>query len=130
MEINTKGGIETINARELHEYLGSKQDFSTWIKARINKYGFIDNVDFIKLHKKMELSRTGQSGIEYHISIDMAKELSMVENNEKGQKARRYFIAIEKAFRNKELVRLAGIEARKTLTDAIKESGENERMKE
>ena len=51
---------QTVNARELHAFLESKQDFSTWIKNRIEKYGFVENQDFIKLHKKMELSKTGQ----------------------------------------------------------------------
>lgn len=88
--------IQTVNARELHEFLESKQDFSTWIKKRISDYEFIENQDFIKLHKKMELSKTGQVATEYHISLDMAKELSMVERNEKGKQARRYFIECEK----------------------------------
>ena len=53
--------IQAVNARDLHEFLESKQDFSTWIKNRIEKYGFVENQDFIKLHKKMELSKTGQA---------------------------------------------------------------------
>ena len=88
--------VETVSARELHAFLQSKQDFSTWIKNRIEKYGFVENQDFIKLHKKMELSKTGQMGIEYYITLDMAKELSMVERNEKGREARKYFIECEK----------------------------------
>ena len=90
---------KTVNARDLHSFLESKQDFSTWIKNRIAKYDFIENQDFIKVHKKMELSATGQNAIEYHITLDMAKELSMVENNEQGRLARRYFIECEKKLR-------------------------------
>ena len=88
--------VEAVSARELHEFLGSKQDFSTWIKNRIEKYEFIENQDFIKLHKKMELSKTGQVAIEYFVSVGMAKELAMVENNDKGKQARKYFIECEK----------------------------------
>ena len=88
--------IETVSARELHSFLESKQDFSTWIKNRIEKYEFVENQDFIKLHKKMELSKTGQVAIEYYVSVSMAKELAMVENNEKGNQARKYFIECEK----------------------------------
>ena len=87
---------QTVNARELHAFLESKQDFSTWIKNRIEKYGFVENQDFIKLHKKMELSKTGQMGIDYHITLDMAKEIAMIENNEKGRDVRQYFITCEK----------------------------------
>ena len=88
--------IETVSARELHSFLESKQDFSTWIKNRIEKYEFVENQDFIKLRKKMELSKTGQVAIEYYVSVGMAKELAMVENNEKGKQARKYFIECEK----------------------------------
>ena len=87
---------QTVNARELHAFLESKQDFSTWIKNRVEQYDFVENQDFIKLHKKMELSKTGQMGIEYYIALDMAKEVAMIENNDKGKQARQYFIECEK----------------------------------
>ena len=91
--------VETVNARELHKFLESKQDFSTWIKNRIKDYGFLENQDYILLHKKMEQeenSHGGNNKVEYYISLDMAKELAMVERNEKGRQARRYFIECEK----------------------------------
>lgn len=85
-----------VNARDLHKFLESKQDFSTWIKNRIEQYGFIENQDYL-LHKIMEQLPSGAKHvIEYHITLDMAKELSMVERNAKGKQARRYFIACEK----------------------------------
>jgi anti-repressor protein len=101
-------GIKTVNARELHEFLESKQDFSTWVKKRIEKYQFIKGEDFTVFHKKMEnLSEGGRPLKEYHISIDMAKELSMVENNEKGREIRKYFIECERRFQEaKKLVEL------------------------
>ena len=46
--------VETVNARELHSFMESKQDFSTWIKNRIEKYDFVENQDYVSLHKKME----------------------------------------------------------------------------
>lgn len=88
--------VQTVNARELHAFLESKQDFSTWIRKRIDTYGFVENQDFTKLHKKVELSRTGQTATDYHISLDMAKELAMLERSEKGRQARQYFIECEK----------------------------------
>ena len=93
IKIEKQGEIETVNARELHEFLENKQDFSNWIKARINKYGFIEDVDFTLILAK---STGGRPSTEYYISLDMAKELSMVENNEKGRQARKYFIEREK----------------------------------
>lgn len=84
---------QTVNARELHAFLDSKQDFSTWIKARIAEYGFIENQDFVLFHNFME---KGRPRIEYFITLDMAKELSMVERTAKGKQARQYFIDCEK----------------------------------
>jgi anti-repressor protein len=92
LTLNEKGE-SVVSARELHVYLESKQDFSTWIKARIEKYGFIENQDFVTFHKIVERAKL----IEYALTLDMAKEVSMVEANDKGQQARRYFIACEKA---------------------------------
>ena len=80
---------QTVNARELHAFLESKQEFSTWIKNRIDEYGFVENQDFITLSKNLE---NGGRTIEYYITLDMAKELAMVERNDKGREARRYFI--------------------------------------
>ena len=68
---------QTVNARELHAFLEVRTRFNGWIATRINEYGFIENQDFVKLHKKMELSKTGQMGIDYYIQLDMAKELAM-----------------------------------------------------
>lgn len=91
--------VNSVNARELWEKLGVKRDFSTWIKQRIDKYDFVEGFDY--LAKTGELDSTGLQGkIDYFISLDMAKELSMVENNAQGKKARRYFIECEKASRN------------------------------
>ena len=66
----------SVNARDLHKALELKSDFSTWIKKELEL--FVENVDYIKLHKKMELSKTGQIGIEYIITLDTAKHLSYI----------------------------------------------------
>lgn len=88
-----------VNARELHTFLGSRQDFSTWIKSRIFDYDFVENQDYL-LHKFMEQLPSGaKHKTDYHLTLDMAKELSMVERSEKGRAVRRYFIAIEKQAR-------------------------------
>lgn len=87
--------IQTVNARELHQYLGVGKDFSNWIKARINKYGFMVGEDYTTTDAKTGV-RSNVLQREYHISLDMAKELSMTENNEQGRNARRYFIECER----------------------------------
>nr|DAD67365.1 MAG TPA: AntA/AntB antirepressor [Siphoviridae sp. ctt5z12] len=88
--------INSVNARELHEVLESKQDFSTWIKKRLDEVDAVENVDFIVFHKKMENSDGGRPQIEYILSTDIAKEIAMLERNEVGKKVRRYFIEFEK----------------------------------
>ena len=89
-----------VNARELHEKLQSKQEFANWIKNRIKKYEFIKNEDFICFDKFIKADRYGNKMLkEYYLTIDMAKELAMVENNQMGRKIRRYFIEVEKRYK-------------------------------
>ena len=71
----------------------------TWIKNRIEKYGFVENQDFVVFHKKMENPQGGRPSREYYITLDMAKELAMVENNKKGMQVRKYFVECEKKLR-------------------------------
>ena len=93
---------QAVNARELHSYLEVGRDFSTWIKERIFKYDFIENVDFIHVPKSGDGINTGFQPIDYFISIEMGKELCMVENNEQGKTARKYFIECEKQAKNQQ----------------------------
>ena len=89
--------VETVSARELHAFLESKQDFSTWIKNRIADYDFVENQDFITVTQKYGTTNGGYATRkEYHLALDMAKELSMVERNDKGKQVRQYFIECEK----------------------------------
>jgi phage anti-repressor protein len=112
IHVSGKTGNPIVNARDLYDYLGVKQKFADWIKNLINKFGFIENEDYACIFfdvqgKKIELpkNRTLLSQdiqvhkIEYAITFDMAKELSMLQNNEKGKDARRYFIRVEKEWR-------------------------------
>lgn len=82
-----------VDARELYEFLQSKQDFSEWIKNRIEKFGFVEDVDFTIILGK---STGGRPRKDYILTMDLAKELSMVENNDQGRKARQYFIKADK----------------------------------
>ncbi|MDE3972082.1 antA/AntB antirepressor family protein [Glaesserella parasuis] len=84
-----------VNARELHTRLQIGKDFSTWIKDRITNYGFQEGLDFSPILGKSK-GLFGRPAVEYHITLDMAKELCMLERSELGQKARRYFIQMEK----------------------------------
>ena len=101
---------QTVNARELHAFLEVGKDFSTWIKDRIEKYGFIEGVDYVKIDSpKMgnpcgeefspnlgKNTSRGRPNVEYYISLSMGKELGMVERSDKGREIRQYFIRCEK----------------------------------
>lgn len=100
IKITEHEGRKAVNARELHYFLESKQDFSTWIKGRIKKYELIENEDYASFHKIVEQVSGGKNQIEYALTLDAAKELSMVEGNAKGKQARKYFIECEKELKS------------------------------
>ena len=93
--ISENNGKRAVNARGLHAFLESKRDFSTWIKDRIKSYDFVEGVDFQSFTEIVEREVGATTRIEYALSISMAKELSMIENNERGKQARKYFITCE-----------------------------------
>ena len=88
--------VQSVNARDLHAFLESGKDFATWMKDRITQYGFIENEDYEVFAEIGNNPSGGRPAKEYMISLDMAKELSMVERNEKGKQARQYFIECER----------------------------------
>lgn len=94
-------GQKVINARELHYFLESKQEFAHWIKGRIEKYGFIENQDFSSFDKIVKREKGASVQKEYALTIDTAKEIAMVEGNDKGKQARQYFIDCEKKLQGK-----------------------------
>ncbi|MBU2764951.1 hypothetical protein HAP94_01765 [Acidithiobacillus ferrivorans] len=91
--------VQTVNARELHTFLEVGKDFSTWITDRIKQFRFVENQDFI-IDSPKSGNQTGRGGDrktkEYAFTLDMAKELSMVERTPKGKEARQYFIECER----------------------------------
>lgn len=88
--------VKTVNARELHAFLDVGKVFAAWIQDRIEQYGFIENHDFVVVSDSGNNPKGGRPAKDYHISLDMAKELAMVERNEKGKQARQYFIECER----------------------------------
>ncbi|EPR4200957.1 antA/AntB antirepressor family protein [Campylobacter coli] len=91
-------GAFPANVENLFCYLEVNSKFADWIKNRINQYDFIENQDYII--KEVFTGRRPRK--EYYVTLDMAKELCMVENNEKGRQARCYFIECEKRLKNLE----------------------------
>lgn len=84
---------QAVSARELQEFLEIKDRFSVWIERMIG-YGFVENQDFIGCSFYDTLAR--QHLRDYFISIDMAKEISMIQRSDKGKQARQYFLECER----------------------------------
>lgn len=93
INVRNENGELLVSARELHKGLEVKSRFNDWINNRIKKYDLIEDIDYTKI--LVECNR-GQNMYDFILKIDCAKELSMVENNEKGKQIRRYFIECEK----------------------------------
>lgn len=112
IRITEHNGKQAISARELHAFLESKQQFTDWIKNRIDKYDLVENIDYQAFHNFMKCQNGigGTTRIEYVLTIDAAKELSMVEGNEKGKQARRYFIECEKQLSASQIGKLSQAE--------------------
>lgn len=107
--LETGDGGRVISARELHHFLEIKQDFSSWIKSRIERYNLVQNVDYLLLYYNylgdflnIQYGNVATSGeqrvskIDYILSMDTAKELAMMESNAKGAEVRKYFIACDR----------------------------------
>ncbi|MCA0428355.1 MAG: antA/AntB antirepressor family protein [Bacteroidetes bacterium] len=92
-----------VDARLLHEKLKSRQQFSNWINNRIKDYDFLEGKDFLINLFNRAGRGIGRGKMEYHLTLDMAKEICMVERSEIGRAFRRYFIEAEKELRTRRL---------------------------
>ncbi|EAH5961193.1 antA/AntB antirepressor family protein [Campylobacter coli] len=104
-------GAFPANVKFLFYFLEIDTKFADWINRRISHYSFIENQDYII--KEVFTGRRPRK--EYYVTLDMAKELCMVENNEKGRQARRYFIECEKRLKNLEQEKMQKLAFRQSL---------------
>lgn len=89
--------IKTVNARDLHEFLGSKRKFSDWVKAKIDRLRLRENTDYVTVSQNCEIARGGyQTVIDYFVTLDVAKHIAMMENTDRGFEVRDYFIECER----------------------------------
>ena len=107
IKVNTsENGDVVVSGRELHEFLESKEPYTQWFDRMID-YGFIENVDF-SVFQNFVKDDTAFGGVrkstDHAIKLDMAKELAMIQRNEKGKQARQYFIAVKKEFNSPEKI--------------------------
>lgn len=100
IQIKEDNGKQLVDARELHAFLGVGKMFANWIKDRIEQYGFAEGTDYVVLEGLPKLASEPHNKKDYAITLDMAKEIAMLERNEKGREARRYFIECEKKLKD------------------------------
>lgn len=117
--INYDGEQPTVSARDLHEGLEVKSNFTTWFD-RMCEYGFTEN-DYKKCFPKMESGLNGgQNMVDYQISVDMAKQICMIQRSEKGKQYRQYFIDLEKAWNTPEQVMARALKLADRTIDTLK----------
>lgn len=92
----TSTGEKVVYGTDLHAVLEVKSKFADWIKNRLSDCEAMENEDFETFSKNLE---KGRPSVDYIIKLDIAKEMAMLERNEKGKQVRRYFIRIEKKYK-------------------------------
>ena len=95
---------QLVSGRELHKFLGVKTRYSIWFD-RMSEYGFTEDVDYIAVVQKRTTAQGNQTEyIDHAMKLDMAKEVSMIQRNEKGKQARQYFLEVEKAWNSPDMI--------------------------
>ena len=105
LKINLNENQEPIiSGRELHQVLEVKSRYNDWLK-RMLEYGFTENIDYVTLtQKKVTAQGNENTYIDHAIKLDMAKEIAMIQRNEKGKQVRQYFIEVEKEYNSPEKI--------------------------
>ena len=119
IKINYETEQPTVSARDLHDGLEIKTAFKDWF-PRMAEYGFEAGKDFCS---KMSESTGGRPAIDYQITVDMAKQICMIQRSEKGRQYRQYFLDLEKAWNTPEQVMARALKVAGQTIDKLK--GEN-----
>lgn len=92
-----------VSGRELHRALGIETPYRIWF-PRMVEYGFTENIDFVTLEQNCTKPKGGRPETNHAIKLDMAKEIAMIQRNEKGKEVRKYFLQVEKDFNSPEKI--------------------------
>lgn len=105
--ISVNFDTQTVSARELHKQVGSTERFSTWFERQL-RFGFVENEDYTTVKVLTEVQNNGgiqqRELIDHNLTVDMAKQICMVQKNEKARTVRQYLINLEKAWNTPEQV--------------------------
>lgn len=126
---NSESGDITLSGRELHEFLEIGTQYTKWFD-RMLEYGFIKNIDFQAISQKRLTAQGNQTTyIDHEIKLDMAKEIAMIQRNEKGKQARQYFIKVEKAWNSPEMIMKRALEIANKQVENLKLQNEEKEQK-
>ena len=110
---------QTVSARELHEKLNIGTEFRKWF-PRMSEYGFVENEDYERVSQKCPTLGGVQEMVDYNISIDMAKQICMIQRTEIGKQIRQYFLDLEKAWNTPEQVMARALRIADQTIDGLK----------
>ena len=134
LRINYNTEMPTVSARDLHEKLNIGTQYTKWFE-RMAEYGFSENVDFQAISQKRLTAQGNETTyIDHNISIDMAKQICMIQRSPEGKQIRQYFIDLEKAWNTPEQIMARALKMADKTIDELKESNavllaDNQRMK-
>lgn len=130
IKINNDSDRPTVMGRELHEALEVKEKYSDWFK-RMCEYGFAEGEDFCMISGRNSFSENsekpnkgGRPSVDHQLTIDMAKELCMIQRTERGKQCRQYFISVEEAWNKPEAVMARALQMANHKIDSIKADNE------
>ena len=103
IKVNYDSEKPTVLGRDLYEALGVKTPYTQWLE-RMCEYGFDENIDYSSFSQKSEKPQGGRPTVDHQLTIPMAKEICMLQRNEKGKQFRQYFIQIEESWNSPEMV--------------------------
>lgn len=94
-----ENGNSVVSGRDLHEFLEVQTQYTKWFDRMVD-YGFTENTDFVAISQKRLTAQGNETTYTDHaLTLDMAKEISMIQRTEKGKQARQYFIEVEKEYK-------------------------------
>lgn len=127
LKVNYANDRITLSARELHEFLEIETPFKKWF-GRMAEYGFSQEIDYREVMDKIvQNPKGGRPSTDYEITLDMAKEIAMIQRSDKGKEVRQYFLELERRWNSPEAVMNRALEYSRKQVKALME--ENKELK-
>lgn len=134
ISVNYDADQPCVSARDLHQQLNIRTQYTKWFE-RMKEYGFTENEDFKAIsHKRLTAQGNETTYIDHEISIDMAKQICMIQRSPEGKQIRQYFLDLEKAWNTPEQIFARALKMADKTIDKLKSDNailieDNERMK-